>query len=316
MRMSKVKFALLGLCLPLVAFGAATPSHAAEGPLRKWLASRNADDSQAGSKVGLYAKGENYQGKEPNDSFGGRDMVVYVPNHLPPAGQRKLVVVLHGGMGNAMQIQSYLGLDPLADKYGFVVAYLNGTQVAGIGASTMLGWNAGECCGLSMKKQIDDVGYITGAVDYIAQKYGIDRNYVYGMGHSNGAMMTQRLMCQTNLYRAALPISAPLEIDVDSCPPSNGKHILALHGAEDENVPIEGGYGPKARNKDTFYNSQAYTQDVYKKSGAYYQLEILEGADHNPKTINESLLKTDHINLPDKIVQFFGLNSSTGATGY
>ncbi len=44
-----------------------------------------------------------------NDSkitYDGRDMFVYVPTHLQPAGKRSLVIVLHGGMGNAQNIVS------------------------------------------------------------------------------------------------------------------------------------------------------------------------------------------------------------------
>ncbi len=32
------------------------------------------------------------------DRYGARDMLVYVPDTLPPPGSRALVVVLHGGV--------------------------------------------------------------------------------------------------------------------------------------------------------------------------------------------------------------------------
>lgn len=309
MNITMQRAALLTFCFSSLACGYAVPAHAEGGILKKLIEKRqSARNGQTGSTDGLNQKGENYQGRHPNDSFGGRDMVVYTPSHLPPAGQRSLVVVLHGGMGNALQIQGYLGLDPLADKYGFVVAYLNGTQVMGIGGENMRGWNAGECCGLPQRKNTDDVGYITGAINYITQKYGINRSQIYGMGHSNGAMMTQRLICETDLYTSAIPVSAPLEIDVVSCPPARGKRILAIHGAEDKNVPVEGGYGTDAINKKTNYNSQAYSKSVFDKSGADYQLLVLEGAAHNPETINAALIKTNGVTLPQTLVKFFGLD--------
>ena len=34
------------------------------------------------------------------DAFGRRDMLVYLPSHLPPKGERSLLVALHGGGGN------------------------------------------------------------------------------------------------------------------------------------------------------------------------------------------------------------------------
>lgn len=289
-----------------------TPKTAlAEGMFRKIINKSLAerDSIEKGPANGLYAQGENYQGKKTNENFAGRDFVIYQPSRLPPQGERALVVILHGGFGNATQIQSYLGLDPLADKNGFVVAYLNGTKVMKIGSDNMRGWNAGECCGQPQAKNTDDVGYITKTVGYIIKKYGINPAKVYGMGHSNGAMMTQRLMCTTNIFASAIPMSGTLEIDVAYCPQAKGKHILALHGKDDKNMPIEGGYGTESINKKTDYNSQSYTQSVYDKSGAYYKLVILEGADHNPKTINDALIKTKGITLPEQIVEFFGLKA-------
>lgn len=152
------------------------------------------------------------------ENYGGRTLLVYVPPNLPQSGERALVVVLHGGMGNAgrienQQSESGLELDAVAAKNGFIVAYLNGTPVTRFLGSGRLGWNAGGgCCGQSARNNVDDVGYITGAVGYLADKYGIDRRRVFGAGHSNGAMMTARLMCETNLYAAAVTFSGPLNV--------------------------------------------------------------------------------------------------------
>ncbi len=311
--MSIYKTLLCATLLALLSHPADARTNDREGLLKQLIEKRQeqhqAQKSSGAeeSRTGLYAKGENYQGKKTNDTFNGRDMVVYVPSRLPPAGQRALIVVLHGGGGNALQIQNYLGLDPLADTYGFVVAYLNGTKVMRVGTDNMRGWNAGECCGQPASQKTDDVGYITGAIDYITTKYGIDKARIYGMGHSNGGMMTQRLMCETNLYAAAIPISAPLELNVASCPPAKGKNILALHGADDKNVPINGGYGPDAVNKNLNYRAAADSQKIFQNSGADYQLWILDGADHSPKTINAALIKSKGMTLPQTIVQFFGL---------
>ena len=86
-------------------------------------------------------------------AYGGRDMIVYVPSQLPPEGSRALVVVLHGGLGNAQRIESRqsetgLNIDAAAARNGFVVAYLNGTPVTRRMGGDKLGWNAGGgCCG-------------------------------------------------------------------------------------------------------------------------------------------------------------------------
>src|SRR4051812_1481892 len=124
------------------------------------------------------------------DHYAGRDMIVHVPARLPASGSRALVVVLHGGMGNADRIansqsESGLNLDEEADRDGFIVVYLNGTPVTRFLGARALGWNAGGgCCGQPAQNRIDDVAYISGAVDYLAGKYGIDHKRVFGIGHS------------------------------------------------------------------------------------------------------------------------------------
>lgn len=282
-----------------------------KGELLRQIIEKRSESSaglSALSTKGLSTKGENYQGRTTNESFENRDLIVYVPSRLPPKGHRAMIVALHGGMGNAVQLQSYLGLDTLADQYGFIVTYLNGTQVMRAGTENMRGWNAGDCCGLPAYKKTDDVAYIKGAVSYLIDKYGVDRTKVFGTGHSNGAMMTERILCETDLYQAAVPYSGTLELDVSSCPAAKGKRILALHGAQDNNLPVQGGYGTEAINKSTNYRSQDSTRKIFTTSGADYQLIILEGATHRPETINEALIKTNGVTLPQTIVKFFGLD--------
>jgi len=192
------------------------------------------------------------------ETYGGRQMIVHVPPRLPPTGSRALVVVLHGGLGNADRIanrqsESALNMDAVADANGFIVVYLNGTPVTRRLGNQFLGWNAGGgCCGVPAQDHVDDVGYIQGAVGDLAQRYGIDRSRVFGIGHSNGAMMTQRLVCETHLYAAAVAISGPLNLDVDTCPAARGARILALHGADDQNVPVAGGVGTKGLSRVSY----------------------------------------------------------------
>ena len=167
-------------------------------------------------------------------SFGGRAMIVHVPAHLPPKGARALVIVLHGGLGNAERIadrqsESGLNLDDEADRDGFIVAYLNGTPVTRYKAARLFGWNAGGgCCGMSAQNDIDDVAYVGGAVADLVARYGIDPARVYGMGHSNGAMMVQRMVCETRVLAAVVAVSGPLNLENPTCPGAQGRRVLAM----------------------------------------------------------------------------------------
>ncbi len=272
------------------------------GPLRAMLEQRRAQNSAEPVVPDNVLK----------QSFEGRALLVYLPTTMPAKGSRALVVVLHGGMGSAERIESGVGnespmsLDPMADKYGFIVAYLNGTPVARREGHNV--WNAGGgCCGQAYRNNVDDVGYITKAVSFLAQKYGVNLERVYGVGHSNGAMMTQRLMCETQLYAAAVAISGPLMVkNSGSCAEAAGKHILAIHGDEDDNVPIAGGKGQGIA--DVVFNSEKSTQTVYANSHANYQLDIVQGASHKVTSIDDALMKTSRVSLAQKIVAFFALN--------
>ena len=253
------------------------------------------------------------------ENYDGRGLLVYVPAQLPLQGKRALVVVLHGGLGNAKRIESGqsergLNMDAVAERGAFIVAYLNGTPVTRRLGADKLGWNAGGgCCGLAAENNVDDVHYIQGAVEFLASRYGIERGRVYGMGHSNGAMMTQRMTCETGVFAAAVAISGPLNIDVASCPAARGRRVLAIHGAEDENVPVAGGRGIQQLSR-AVYNSEDRSGRIFTTSGAQYVLQIVKGADHKLGNIEEALQRTEGVSIAEKSARFFGLlDSSTNA---
>ena len=242
-------------------------------------------------------------------SYGGRDMLV----HVPPGQAHALVIVLHGGLGNAERIErrmneAGMNLDTLADKNGFAVAYLNGTPVTRLTDMRVFGWNAGACCGRSAANKIDDVGYITGAVSDLQSRYHIPRERTFVMGHSNGAMMALRMMCETRIFAAAISISGALETSDATCPAAKGARILAIHGAADENVPVAGGPGAQGLVMFT-YNSEAYTAKIFRDSGAAYDPKIVPGAEHALDGIDSALQKSDGLSIGDEAVRFFGLSA-------
>jgi polyhydroxybutyrate depolymerase len=246
------------------------------------------------------------------EDYGGRTLLVYVPSHLPRQGSRALVVVLHGGLGNARNIESCksesgLNMDSVAEKAGLIVAYLNGTPVTRRLGADLLGWNAGGgCCGLSAERNVDDVAYIKGAVETLVSQYGIDRGHIYGIGHSNGAMMTQRVMCETGVYAATVAISGPLNVPNISCGAARGKRILAIHGADDANVPVAGGQGSEGISH-AVYNSEQRSQQSFQSAGVSYTLQIVPGADHQLDHIQDAIERSEGVTIAEKAAKFFGL---------
>jgi len=147
-------------------------------------------------------------------------------------------------------------------------------------------------------------------VQAIAHRYGIEAQRVFGVGHSNGAMMTQRVMCETSLYAAAVPISGGLETGASTCPDAQGKRLMAIHGADDKNVPVEGGRGSKGLSR-TAFTSQAATAKVWQNAGAMYVLQVVPAADHGADSIDAQIVKTESQTLAQKIARYFGLLGPT-----
>ncbi len=294
--LTAMKTSLLLLALILIAL----PACAGER-LEKWRETR--EHRQQGKEL---------MNQKPTgvifDSFEQREILVHVaPNAREK--NRALVVVLHGGMGNANHIHGTIGkvMNDAADEGGFIVAYLNGSGATRLGENGHNAWNAGGgCCGQPFKNNVDDIGYITRAIDYLAAKYSIDKKQVFGMGHSNGAIMTQTLMCKTDLFQAAIPISGPLQIDAQSCPRAYHKRVLAIHGVLDENVPIGGGNGTKGVT-NIEYKSQSYSKGAFEESSAVYTIDAVEGADHSLANIRDIMFKRDERTLGQSAALFFGL---------
>jgi len=244
-----------------------------------------------------------------DDAFGGREMLVYVPRSLPAAGRRSLLVALHGGGGNARFMLDHLKIDGVAEKNGFIVAYLNGSAATRIGGNKLKAWNAGSgCCGEPYSDKVDDVGYIAGAVRYLQQKYGVSPERTFGVGHSNGAMMMQTMSCMTDLFREVATLAGTLMAEVPSCPAASNHTIYNYHGALDVNLPIVGGFGSKGVTNINF-TSQAKAKALFENAGGRYLLHVLPGADHSIEHLSLSSQKQDGLTIGERLARDLRLMS-------
>lgn len=167
-----------------------------------------------------------------------RSYVVRVP---PEATQRNellpLVLVLHGGGGNAALAESMTGFSEKAGKEGFIVVYPNGT---GRFKDKLLTWNADHCCGYAMENRIDDVGFINALIDKLIKDYPVDPKRIYAAGMSNGGMMTHRLgIALSNRFAAIAPVVATLFGDESK--PEYPVSAIMFNGMLDKSVPNQGG---------------------------------------------------------------------------
>jgi len=175
--------------------------------------------------------------------------------HLPPAydgsTQLPLLIVLHGGGGNGEQVERQSGMDSYADKFGFVVAYPNGS---GRLEDAILTWNSGHCCGYALSHNIDDVSFLRSLIDSLVSEYAIDPSRVYMTGMSNGAMMAYRAGAElADKIAGIAPIAGSIggqarvkypAVFLES--PAEPISVIAFHGMRDQHVPYDGGIGPEA----------------------------------------------------------------------
>jgi polyhydroxybutyrate depolymerase len=148
-----------------------------------------------------------------------------------------LVLVLHGGGGNAANAERMTGFTEKARKEGFIVVYPEGS---GSFRTSLLTWNAGHCCGYAMKHDVDDVGFIRALIDELTRRYPIDANRIHVTGMSNGGMMTHRLGIDLSDRIASI---APVVATVfgDEKKPRHPISALMINGALDKHVPHTGG---------------------------------------------------------------------------
>jgi polyhydroxybutyrate depolymerase len=161
--------------------------------------------------------------------------------HLPPGydGQRALpvVIVLHGGGGNAASAASMSGMSAKADGEGFIAAYPNGT---GQRDDRLLTWNAGSCCAYAAAQNSDDVGFIRALIELLKRDYQADPRRMFVSGMSNGGMMSYRLACELSDQIAAIaPVAGAL--NYAPCQPSQPVAVVIFHGTADQHVLYDGG---------------------------------------------------------------------------
>jgi poly(3-hydroxybutyrate) depolymerase len=283
----------------------------AEEPGSRWQRLRQVQEAQRENRQATVSQ-ESLGAVTANireDRFGDRDMLVYVPSVLPPPGQRALLVALHGGGGNARFMLEHLKINGLAEKHGFIVAYLNGSAAARVGGQRLKAWNAGGgCCGKPYEDKVDDIAYITGAVEHLQRTYAIAPGRSFGVGHSNGAMMLQTMACVSHVFSHVASLAGALMAEVPSCPTAHRHTIRNYHGEFDENVPLAGGFGTKGVTRIS-YPSQEVSRARFEASGGQYLLQVLPGAGHSIEQLSQSSQQHLGLTLAERVARDLGLAS-------
>ena len=158
--------------------------------------------------------------------------------HLPPTpGQPgPVVIALHGMLQSADGMDSYLGLNLVADRENFTVVY-----PYGLGNS----WKDGRNPALRMTFWAppgDDVEFLSKLVQTLVEQRIADPGRIYLVGLSNGGYMTYRMACERpDLFAAFATLSATVPTTYrTSCKPSRAVPVLMINGTADMIVPFYG----------------------------------------------------------------------------
>jgi len=162
-----------------------------------------------------------------------RTSILYVPAKYDSDAGGPLLIALHGSPGNGPGMRISTGLDEIADKEGWLVAYPNGSGG---------GWAAGCNCSDPDFAGVDDVGFLRRLIARIDDEYPVDSERIYAVGFSIGGVMTFRLACDLAEDVAAVgAISSTMSwTQMASCSPAAPVPLLLMIGDDDPSFPWAG----------------------------------------------------------------------------
>ncbi|MCE7873020.1 esterase [bacterium CPR1] len=159
-----------------------------------------------------------------------------LPANLEPGRPVPLVLVFHGGGGNARQMARHTGFPKLARQEGFIAVFPDGWKK---------NWNDGreDFKVPTFTENVDDLAFIRALLDELTAKYPVDAQRIYATGISNGGIFSHFLAARmADRIRAAAPVVGGMAEPVAaSFAPSRPVSLLIIQGTDDPLVPYAGG---------------------------------------------------------------------------
>ena len=172
-----------------------------------------------------------------------RTWILYVPEALARPAPVVFALPGSGQTGELLRSATNYRFEELADRDGFLLVYAEAWAKGGASGPE---WN--ECRKNTPLpahlENVDDVGFVMGLLDRLAQEYAIDPTRVYATGVSDGGQMSYRLATEHPDRFAAIAAliaqqSAP---ENSNCTEPRGPiSVLVMNGTEDPLIPYGGG---------------------------------------------------------------------------
>lgn len=173
--------------------------------------------------------------KEMQSGSFNQEYFVHVPSGYRNDLALPIVLVFHGGNGNAEQIATFSGFNTLSESHGFLALYPQSIDKH---------WNDGR---ESEKFQehdvkIKDVAWIEKLITELPKTYSVDNKRIYAVGISNGGIFSQRLAIELGQHFAAIAsLTAQIAEPLSKALPTDPISVLIINGTKDPLAPYKGG---------------------------------------------------------------------------
>ena len=192
-----------------------------------------------------------------------RRYVVHVPEGYTSERRWPVVIMFHGGGGNARAAMRETRWTETADREGFLAVFPEGTPRDPSRRASFLGnpqtWNDGSRRSNlgAVQQQVPDVKYTAAMLSDLDRRFRLDKRRIYATGFSNGASMTFRLARELSAVWAAVAPVAGSDWMPETVP-KRAVPLLYITGTADPLNPIDGGeirigrksYGTKPSTED------------------------------------------------------------------
>jgi polyhydroxybutyrate depolymerase len=186
-----------------------------------------------------------------------RNYTIYVPSTYASQNSTPLVVNLHGYTLNRSFQMTNSGMNAVAEREGFLVAYPDAVNADWFGPQ-------------------DNIGFVDQLLDDISSQYSVNAAKVYATGFSQGGVMSYLLSVErSDRFAAIASVGGPRPVGPGDVPvppniaatPDRPFPLLHIHGTGDPIVPYNGGTSTVGALTLTFPPVERVVQDYVTSNG-------------------------------------------------